>query len=852
MHDLPIYDVLPQLKKQLKQYSSAVLIAEPGAGKTTRVPLALLDEPWLQGKKIIMLEPRRLAARSAAQFMATQLGERVGETVGYRVRMDSRIGKTTRIEVVTEGVLTRMLQHDQELANVGILIFDEFHERNIHGDLGLALALESQSMLREDLRILVMSATLEAEPVASLLQDAPIIHCHGRQFPVDTIYVPQPVNSSTEKAMASTINLALLQHEGNVLAFLPGVGEIRKVKRELEMMPISKNTVIRTLYGQLSLTEQDAAIHPEPDGRRKIVLATSIAETSLTIEGIRIVVDSGLSRTQVLSKRSGMSHLMTVKGSKASADQRRGRAGRTQSGICYRLWSHQEQDALKEARTPEILSSDLTSLALEIAAWGIQDPKELRWLDRPSEVAFTQAVELLKALKAVDVGGRITVYGREMLNMGIHPRMAHMVLKAIPLHCGYLACLIAALLQERDIFKGNRASENCDIQARIDYTFWRKGKQLPSLDDSTIDEAAIQRVIQETRNIQRQASILDESDAGVEWSGVLLSFAYPDRIGQCRGDGRFLLSSGRGVELSKLQPLSHSTYIVAAVVDDRGTEGRLQLAASISESSLYLYQEESIQQRDMITWDRDLQGVKARRRWMLGNILLKERPFAKPPEEDIAYALLDGIRQEGLQLLPWNKVSIQYRQRLQFMHMLVPSDWPEVTDEALLATLQDWMLLSIYGMKNRNDLQRLQLTNVIEQNLLSWEQRRELDQKAPTHMNVPSGSRIPIDYSDPLQPIVAVRLQEMFGLEDTPRIGGGRVPLTLHLLSPAQRPVQVTSDLASFWRGAYFEVKKDLKGRYPKHYWPDEPLEASATRRVRQKNRETRIGDFNVTQRKNF
>jgi len=833
MHELPINDVLPQLKDQLCHNTSAVLIAEPGAGKTTRVPLALLDEPWLEGKKIMMLEPRRLAARSAAHFMASQLGERVGETVGYRVRMDSKVGKATRIEVVTEGILTRMLQHDQELTDVGILIFDEFHERNIHGDLGLALALESQTMLREDLRILVMSATMDASVVASLLHDAPIIHCVGRQFPVDTVYVPNPAHVPMEKAMSSVIRQALISHEGSLLAFLPGVGEIRKVKRELELMSLPSDMVIRTLYGQLPLSEQSEAIRMEPDGCRKIVLATSIAETSLTIEGVRIVVDSGLIRTQVVSSRSGMSHLSTVKVSKASADQRRGRAGRTESGTCYRLWSQEQQDSLQSANIPEIMSSDLSSLALEIAVWGIQDPNDLRWIDTPSDMSFGQAVDLLKRLGAVDQKGRITSHGRQMASVGMHPRMAHMILEAIPLQCGQLACRLAALLQERDIFKGKRAFDDSDISTRIDQLMMWENQGMPSVDDSSLDVAAMHRIIQEMRQIQRNLNISGTSHVHSDWCGILLSFAYPDRIGQGRGDGRFLLASGRGVEMSMIQALSRSAYIVAAAVDDRGTEGRLLLAASLSESSLYRYQQKLIQETDMILWDRDLQGVKARRRWLFGALLLQEKAYPKPPEEEVAYALLEGIKEEGLQLLPWSKVSIQLRQRLLFMHSITPSDWPNVTDDALLETMEEWLLPTIYGMKNRNDLQRLSLNSIIEQNLLSWDQRRELDAKAPTHMTVPSGSRIAIDYSDPDQPKVAVKLQEMFGLQETPRIGGGRVPLTLHLLSPAQRPVQVTSDLASFWGGAYFEVKKDLKGRYPKHYWPDKPLEAIPTRRTR-------------------
>jgi len=833
MHELPINDVLPQLKDQLSHHTSAVLIAEPGAGKTTRVPLALLDEPWLEGKKIMMLEPRRLAARSAAHFMATQLGERVGETVGYRVRMDSKVGKSTRIEVVTEGILTRMLQHDQELTDVGILIFDEFHERNIHGDLGLALALESQAMLREDLRILVMSATMDASVVASLLHDAPIIHCVGRQFSVDTLHVPNPAHVPVEKAMSSVIRQALTSHEGNLLAFLPGVREIRKVKRELEMMSLPDDLVIRTLYGQLPLSEQSEAIRIEADGRRKIVLATSIAETSLTIEGVRIVVDCGLMRTQVVSSRSGMSHLTTVRVSKASADQRRGRAGRTESGTCYRLWSQEEQDSLQSANTPEIMSTDLSSLALEIAVWGIQDPKELRWIDSPSDMAFGQAVDLLKGLGAVDQKGRITSHGRQMANVGMHPRMAHMILEAIPLQCGELACRLAALLQERDIFKGKRAFDDSDISTRIDQLVRWENQGMPNVDDSSLDVAAMHRIIQEIRQMQRNLNISETSTKHSDWCGILLSFAYPDRIGQGRGDGRFLLASGRGVEMSMIQPLSRSPYIVAAAVDDRGSEGRLLLAASLTEASLYRYHQELIQETDMILWDRDLQGVKARRKSLFGVLLLQEKAYSKPPEEEVAHALLEGIKEEGLQLLPWSKVSTQLRQRLLFMHSVTPSDWPEVTDEALLATMEAWLLPSIYGMKNRNDLQRLPLNGIIEQNLLTWDQRRELDTKAPTHMTVPSGSRIAIDYSDPDQPKVAVKLQEMFGLQETPRIGGGRVPLTLHLLSPAQRPVQVTSDLASFWGGAYFEVKKDLKGRYPKHYWPDKPLEAIPTRRTR-------------------
>ncbi|HEY2495287.1 MAG TPA: ATP-dependent helicase HrpB [Paenibacillus sp.] len=832
MQRLPITQVIPQLKSILTDQSSAVLIAEPGAGKTTQVPLALLEEPWLEGKKIIMLEPRRLAARSAAQFMARQLGESVGETVGYRVRMDSKTSKATRIEVVTEGILTRMLQHDQALTNAGILIFDEFHERNIHGDLGLALALQSQEMLREDLRILIMSATMEAAPVASLLHNAPIVHCPGRQFSVESFYIPQTTNSLLEKSVTPVILSCLTRHPGHVLVFLPGVREIRRVARLLELTTLPSNTVIRALYGQLSLAEQDAAIQPEPDGRRKIVLATSIAETSLTIEGVRVVVDSGLMRTEAFSPRSGMSRLTTVKVSKAAADQRKGRAGRTEAGWCYRLWSQEEHDFLKDATTPEIIGSDLAPLALELATWGVHDPTHLEWLDTPAAQDFKRGVDLLQRLGALNPDGHITEYGRQMVRLGMHPRLAHMLLESMELGCGPLACRLAALLQDRDPYRGNKAMQDCDVMLRMDSILqWERGG-MADIPDSSVDITTMHRILQESRNLQSILHIQGEVNEYTEWCGLLLSFAYPDRIGQNRGNGKFLLTSGRGVELSVSQPLSRAAYMVAAVVDDKGVDGRIMMGAMLKEELLLRYHQSHIKENDQLIWDRELQGVKARRRLTLGAVVIREQPLLKPSPEDISQVLLTGVKVEGLNILPWSKAANQYRERLQFMHMTVALDWPNVTEEALLATLDEWLLPSIYGMRNRNDLQRLHLIEVLQQSL-TWEQRRQLDVEAPTHLVVPSGSRIPIDYSDPQMPIVSVRLQEMFGLSDTPRIAGGTKRLTLHLLSPAQRPVQVTADLASFWKEAYFDVKKDLKGRYPKHFWPDDPLEATPTRRAK-------------------
>ncbi|MGF7050464.1 ATP-dependent helicase HrpB [Paenibacillus sp. DS2015] len=832
MQRLPIVQILPQLRNILIDQSSAVLIAEPGAGKTTQVPLALLGESWLEGKKIIMLEPRRLAARSAAQFMAKQLGENVGETVGYRVRMDSKTSKSTRIEVVTEGILTRMLQHDQALTDVGMLIFDEFHERNIHGDLGLALALESQEMLREDLRILIMSATMEAAPVAALLHDAPIIHCPGRQFSVETCYCPQTANSLLEKSVTSVILNCLTNHQGHILVFLPGVREIRRVARLLKSSTVPSNAVIRVLYGQLPLVEQDAALQPEPDGRRKIVLATSIAETSLTIEGVRVVIDSGLMRTEAFSPRSGMSHLKTVKVSKAAADQRKGRAGRTEEGWCYRLWSQEEHGFLKDASTPEIIGSDLAPLVLELAMWGVHDPHHLNWLDVPSAQDFRRGVELLQRLGALSPEGHITAYGRQMVRLGMHPRLAHMILESIKLECGPLACRLAALLQERDPYRGNKAMQDCDITIRMDTILRWEWEGMPDISDPSIDITSMRRIVQESRNLQSILHIQGEVNEYTEWCGLLLSFAYPDRIGQNRGQGRFLLTNGRGVELTSSQPLSRSDYIVAAVVDDKGVEGGIMMGAWLTEEFLHQYHASHIIEHDHVIWDRELHGVKARKRLMLGAVVMREQPLLRPLPEDIARVLLMGIKLEGLTLLPWNKAANQYKQRLQFMYTADGNEWPNVTEEALLDTLEEWLLPSIYGMKNRNDLQRLNLIEVLQQSL-TWEQRRQLDMEAPTHMVVPSGSRIPIDYSDPHMPVVSVRLQEMFGLSETPRIAGGSKRLTLHLLSPAQRPVQVTADLASFWKDAYFEVKKDLKGRYPKHYWPDDPLEATPTRRAK-------------------
>jgi len=828
---LPIESVLTQLMSVLCSQTNAVLIAPPGAGKTTRVPLALLEEPWLVKQRILMLEPRRLAARSVAHFMAASLGGKVGETVGYRVKRDTRVGPNTRIEVITEGVLTRLLQADPSLEGVGIVIFDEFHERSLHSDLGLALCLQSQAILRDDLRILVMSATLDAQPVANLLGDAPIITSEGRSFPVETHYFAVPTENHLESALLRIILHALEHHQEDILVFLPGAGEIRRLEQKLLPHTSGKRVRVASLYGNLSAEEQDAAIAPSLPGERKVVLATSIAETSLTVEGIQVVIDSGLMRVSRFSPRTGMTRLETIRVSKSSADQRRGRAGRLGPGFCYRMWSEQQDRLLAASNRPEILDSDLVPLALELAVWGVSDPGELRWLDSPPQASFAQARQLLVQLGALDEDGKVTSHGRRMAELGLHPRMAHLILRAVPLGLGGLACELAAILGERDFIRSDTLAPTADVRLRVealrhceDFT---TGKQF------AVDTGIARRVRTEANQLKQalglHAEMVDDMDA----CGLLLAFAYPDRIGQHREGRRFLLRNGRGAYVAEQQSFANTSYLVAAELDDTGAESRIFRAAAVAMEDLERHFADQIVQEQIVFWDRSAQAIRARNRQRMGALVLKDIPLPDPDPEETLAALLRGIAEEGLSMLPWTPKARQLQQRLQFMHQLSP-DWPDVSDEALTATLSDWLAAYLAGMKSRYDLQRLQLTDILEAQL-SWDQRRELDEYAPSHMLVPSGSRIPVDYSDPARPILAVRLQEMFGQKETPRVAKGRVPLTLHLLSPANRPVQVTQDLASFWENTYFEVKKDLKGRYPKHDWPDDPLSAVPTKRVRPK-----------------
>ncbi|PAD75119.1 ATP-dependent helicase HrpB [Paenibacillus campinasensis] len=829
---LPIHQVLPRLQAALSEGSAAVLIAEPGAGKTTQVPLALLKEPWLGNKKIIMLEPRRLAARTAARFMASAMGEQTGETVGYRVRSESVVGPSTRIEVVTEGILTRMLQGDPSLPDVGMIIFDEFHERSLPADTGLAFALESRAVLREDLKLLVMSATLDAEPVARLLGGAPVIRSEGQSYPVETVYWPQfsAAGKDLPHSVARAVLQALHEQEGDMLVFLPGAGEIRRTAAAISAGLTGTGVVIRPLYSALPFREQDLAIRPDAEGRRRIVLATSIAESSLTIEGVRVVVDSGHVRTELVSPRTGLPQLVTRRVSKASADQRRGRAGRLMPGVCYRLWSPEEHARLPDMEVPAIRQSDLAPLALELAAWGTRDPEQLAWLDPPPAAALGSGQRLLRRLGALDERGAITDHGRELATLGLHPRLGHMLVKAKALGAAALACRLAVLLQERDLLRGSEAARDCDMRTRLAQllTYESAGRL------SQADEEQLPAMMREVKRLVRQLQIDEGERVEPELCGLLLSFAYPDRIGKNRGDGSFLLANGRGARLAELQPLSRASYLVAAAIDDKGTDGHIQLAAELDAAIIERHHPESILVHKEVRWDAGAGAVRARKSWKLDAIVLKETPDPNPAAEEIAAAVLDGMRSEGLGLLQWGKADLQYRERMAFMHAHNP-DWPDVSDEALLDRMEDWLLPFLDRVESRRDLQRLKPSAMLEQ-LLTWDQRRLLQSEAPTHIQVPSGSKIPVDYSDPQRPALAVRLQEMFGLSETPRIAGGKAALTIHLLSPAQRPVQVTSDLASFWAHGYFEVKKDLKGRYPKHYWPDDPLKAQPTSRVRPKS----------------
>jgi ATP-dependent helicase HrpB len=815
LEHLPISSVIPQLQKSLSEHSIVLLTAEPGAGKTTHVPLILQNQIWLGNKKIIMLEPRRLAARAAAHRMATLLCESAGETVGYRTRLDTKIGPTTKIEVVTEGTLTRILQHDPSLNEYGLVIFDEFHERSLQADLGLALALQTQLLFRQDLRLLIMSATLDTRTLTQQLKQAPVLTCKGKMFPVETRYLGSFENRELAQQVAKTIQQLLKTETGNMLVFLPGAGEIRRVEQKLSNLSLPQQTLITSLYGNLSPQAQDQAILPPPTGWRKVVLSTNIAETSLTIEGIRIVLDIGLMRLPRFDPSSGMSRLTTITISQASAEQRRGRAGRLEPGLCVRCWSETAQRTLASRTPPEILDTDLTSLALELAVWGIQDTAELSWLDPPPTGALSQARQLLRSLGALDTEGHVTV------------------LQGIKKQLGTLACDLAAVLSERDLLKGSVGQDQADLRSKME-EYYRQSH-------GGTGSGVIQRICQNSQSWQKMLGITAHTGNQrhkIDYIGILLAQAYPDRIAQRQANEsrRYKLANGRLARFRHPDPLEHQEYLVVADLDGTQPLSHIYVAAPIHREKLFKDFVDLLETKECVEWNEATQSVGSNREQRLGQLILEKSRLPKPNSELVVAALLKGIRINGLSCLPWTKTQHNWQARVQFLRQVMgpETDWPDVSNNTLLKILETWLAPYLTEISSLAQLKRLDLTWPLHA-LLSAEQQRNIDTLAPTHLTIPSGSRIALDYESGETPILAVRLQELFGMTETPVVANGKIPVLIHLLSPARRPVQATQDLKSFWETGYVEVKKELKGRYPKHFWPDDPLHAPPTRGIKKR-----------------
>lgn len=824
----PIDDVLPELLDTFKAKNNVVLSAPPGAGKTTRVPPALLQSEWLSGKKLIMLEPRRLAARRAADYMATQLGERAGETIGYRIRGDAAVGKQTRIEVVTEGILTKIIQHDPDLPDVSLIIFDEFHERSIHADLGLALALDVQEHLRTDMRILVMSATLDHVAVARLLGDAPIVECPDSSYPVETHYAKFASDKPLEVRSADTICRALSENDGDVLVFLPGRREIRRVEDLLWKKRLPEDTMVHLLSGDAPLQQQVAALDPAPPGKRKVILSTSIAETSLTIDGVRTVVDPGLARTARFDTRRGMSELVTIPVSKAIADQRRGRAGRQQPGVCYRLWTEAEHAQLPDFPQPEIKVADLAPFALDLAQWGAPDGAHLRFLDPPPAANLVQARALLKNLGAFDQTGKLTLHGRAMTELPIHPRLAHMILRAKELGHGAAACDIAAMLEERYFFSG-RNNVDIDLASRF-HSLYQTRKSNDELHSRVLAQA---RRLKQYINIQDSAQKYDENALG-----ILLALAYPERIARRREHeaNRYQMATGTIAALPKGSLLAREEFLAIGEADNAGGEARVFLAAPLDKEDIQKEFAADIKDSEDIEWSQEDEEVVARRISRLGALIISEQSL-EPSEEKMKSAMLDGIRQMGLECLPWDKESRSLQQRSEWLRKQVNSgNWPDLSDATLVGTAKEWLDPFLNGIKRRSQLTRLPMFDVLR-SMFSSQRWQDLERLAPSHLKLPSGSRIAIDYTSADQPVLAVRLQELFGQIETPRIFGGKVRIVLHLLSPASRPLAVTQDLHSFWKNIYPEIRKQMSRRYPKHFWPDDPFTAKPTNKTVRKKK---------------
>ncbi|HWM83861.1 MAG TPA: ATP-dependent helicase HrpB [Pseudolabrys sp.] len=822
---LPIDTVLPELTAALRAANAAVLVAPPGAGKTTRVPLVLLDEPWAADKKILVLEPRRLAARAAAARMAATLGEDVGQTVGLRVRFGSKVSKATRIEVVTEGIFTRLVLDDPELSGVAAVLFDEFHERSLDADLGLALARDAQQGLREDLRLLAMSATLDGARVAALLADkqrgdAPVVTSEGRAFPVETRYLGRDPQQRIESQVVAAVLRVLRADPGSVLVFLPGAGEIRRTEMLLKERLDDPAVDVVALFGALDARDQDRAIAPAPKGRRKIVLATSIAETSLTIEGVRIVIDSGLARVPRYEPDVGLTRLETVRVSRAAADQRRGRAGRTEPGICYRLWDEPQTGSLEAFTRPEILAADLSPLLLDLAQWGVSDPASLAFLDPPPKAALAEARTLLTDLQALDADGRITEQGRMLRRLPLPPRLARMVVDAAAGGQGEEAAAIAAILTERGL-----GGDDVDLAHRLDR--FRRDQSGRSRD---VRAMAARWVASLPRNAA--------SPAGPERSpGALLALAYPDRVAKNRGgagmfSGAFLLANGRGGSVDPASSLARAPFVVVADLSGTAAQARILLAAAIAPEEIERDFAPRIEARTEVFFDPAAAALRARARRRLGALVLSDRQLPVESDIDTARIFAAGLVALGLERLPWSKATTQFRNRVQFLRRAEGEDWPDLSETGLAAAVADWLAPLLIDKTSLSQLAAEDVASAVMA-LLPWNLRRRLDVEAPTHFTAPSGSSVPIDYEAEEGPKLAIRVQELFGLAAHPAIAGGRVPLVIELLSPAQRAVQVTRDLPGFWRGSYADVKTEMKGRYPRHPWPDDPARAPATRRAK-------------------
>ena len=816
---LPIDSVLPQIGAHLASQNSAVLVAPPGAGKTTRVPLFLLEQDFCRTGKIIVLEPRRLAARAAAERMASMLGEQIGQTIGLRVRLQSKISHQTRIEIVTEGVFTRMILDDPALEGVAAVLFDEYHERSLDADLGLALALDAQSGLREDLRILVMSATLDGARVAGLLGKAPVIESQGRAYPIETLYVGRDPLLRIEEQMVKTIMQALNAQTGSLLAFLPGQGEIIRTANLLSDKLKDPLIDVCPLYGAMDREAQDLAVSPAKTGRRKIVLATSIAETSLTIEGVRVVIDSGLARIPRYEPDLGLTRLETVRASRAAADQRRGRAGRTEPGVCYCLWEEAATGALEAFSPPEILSADLSSLVLDLAAWGLRDPYTVSWLDPPPLAALTEARLMLRQIGALDDSFALTDQGRHIRALALPPRLARMVVEAATQGQAQLAADLAATLVERGL-----GGDSLDLSERVE----RFGR-----DRSKRAQDARRLANGWAQQARRFANVPEDKTASSLDSGRLIALAYPDRIAKARGrPGEFIMANGRAGYVEAHDHLARQDWLAVAEISGRAASARILAAAPLTLAEIGQVQPEALLWQDDLQFDKASAALRARRLRRLGAIIIAEQNLAVPSTQAAANILANGIASLGIKRLAWTKAQKQWRDRVMFLRQAEGEPWPDLSDQALALDAENWLAPFILGRRSLADIKPEDLDSAVKA-LLPWDLTKRLEQEAPTHYEAPTGSQIAIEYETDSDPILAIRVQELFGLSQHPTLAGGRVPLTLHLLSPAHRPIQITRDLPGFWKGSWSAVKTEMKGRYPRHVWPDDPAGALPTTRAK-------------------